>query len=363
MFTRRLFLKSAALATVSARLLPRAYANYAPQKILVLGGTLYLGPAIVERAVEAGHQVTLFNRGRTNPRLFPQLEKIRGDRERVSEGGLAALSGQRCWDAVIDVWPSEPSVVMPTAQLLAGRTDFYSFVSSIGVYTKSTEPGVDEAQALRMTESGYRGDKARSETQLTALIGGGRLGIVRPCAIAGPRDESLSFHYWLSHLRKKQRIVAPGDGSDPVEIVDVRDVADWVVSNVEVHRPSAYNLCGNPISFKTFLAECSTAIHGEAQPVWVERALLEKQGVEISRGNMPYWNADDPGFEEVSSSKARRAGWSTRPLGDTAADAWLSYAARINPALYYPHHVWSYVWGISVEVLARILIFWDSQLS
>jgi 2'-hydroxyisoflavone reductase len=361
LFTRRRFLKSAALTAATARILPRAYGSVAPQKILVLGGTLFLGPAIVERAVEAGHQVTLFNRGRTNPQLFPQLEKLRGDRESTAADGLSALAGGRRWDAVIDVWPSEPAVALPAARLLAGRTDFYSFVSSIGAYKTLTRPGADETWPLRSTESGYGGDKARCEAQLITLIGADRLGIVRPCAIAGPRDPSLSLHYWLSRLAKKERIVAPGDGSDPVELVDVRDVAGWIVSNVESRRPGAYNVCGEPQSFRTFLAQCSAAMEGKAQPVWIDGNFLERQGVK-SAGNMPFWNPDIPAFEEVSSLKAHRAGWTVRPLQQTARDAWSSYSGRIDPNLSYPQHQWSYDWGISDELQTKILAAWDTRV-
>ena len=361
MVTRRGFIKSAALAAAAARLLPRSYASAAPKRILILGGTLFLGPAIVERAVMAGHQVTLFNRGKTNPQLFPQLEKLRGDRESRSSDSLSALHGQRRWDAVIDVWPSQPSVVMPTARLLAGRTAFYSFVSSIGAYKTLTEAGADEAWPLRPEESGYGGDKSRCEEQLTALLGTGRVGIVRPCAIAGPRDPSLSLHYWLSHLAREQRIVAPGDGSEPIELVDVRDVADWVVSNVETHRPGAWNVCGNPMGFKTFLVQCSTAIHGRAKLVWVDRRFLERHGVKDTGGNMPFWNPDLPAFEQVSSAKARSAGWSTRPLQETARDAWRSYADRIDPELSYPQHQWTFDWGISDALQAQIVKEWGSQ--
>lgn len=360
MLTRRTFLKSASLAALGSQVHSKSFARGVPKNILVLGGTSFLGPAIVERALEAGHRVTIFNRGKTNPWLFPQLEKLHGDRELASGGGLSALSGRRHWDAVIDVWPSEPKVVIPAAQLLADRTDFYSFVSSVGAYSTVSSPNTDETQLLRLDEPGYGGDKARCEKQLADLFGRERLGIVRPCAISGPRDPSLSFHYWLSHLSRRQRIVAPGNGNDPIELVDVRDVANWIVANVEAHRSGPYNVCGQSIPFKTFLTECREAIQGHAQMVWVGRTFLEAKGIR-SNGNMPFWNPSDSAFEEVASNKARHAGWSTRPLGDTARDAWRSYADRVDPALQYPQHQWSYEWGISDERQAQILKDWDSR--
>lgn len=326
-----------------------------PQKILVLGGTNFLGPAIVERALEAGHQVTLFNRGQTNTGLFPKLEKIRGNRQNNSQGGISALFGNRRWDAVIDVWPSEPSIVMPTARLLADRTEFYSFVSSIGAYADTSNPGTEESAPVRMKEPGYGGDKARSEAGLSSLLET-KLGIVRPCAIAGPRDDSLSFHYWLTRLKHHGPIVAPGNGNSPVELVDVRDVADWILQNVEVRRPGAYNVCGLPISFKTFLEESRSAIQGHANIIWIDKRFLLKEGVCPS--NLPMWALNDPGFEQVSSSKARRAGWKTRPLKQTAIDAWESCCRRIDPNIKYPQHQWRYDWGLSTERQSQILRDW-----
>jgi 2'-hydroxyisoflavone reductase len=192
-------------------------------------------------------------------------------------------------------------------------------------------------------------------------MGADRLGIVRPCAISGPRDPSLSFHYWLSRLQRDHLIVAPGDGTEPVELVDVRDVANWVVANVEAHRAGPYDTCAQPVSFATFLAECKKATGGKAQVVWVDRTFLEKQGVGAIHGNMPFWNPDNPEFEQVSSAKARRSGWATRSLAVTARDAWRSYADRVSPLLPYPQHQWTYDWGISEEHEAQILTAWNKE--
>jgi 2'-hydroxyisoflavone reductase len=360
LLTRRTFIRAAAGAIAASQMRSKLFAKPRPQKLLVLGGTNFLGPAIVERALEAGHQVTLFNRGKTNPGLFPNIEKIRGDRETNNEGGISALSGTRRWDAVIDVWPSEPRTVMPTARLLADRTDFYSFVSSIGAYADTSHPGTEESAPLAVNAPGYSGEKARSETELGLLLGT-KLGIVRPCPIAGPRDNSLSFHYWLTRLRQDRPIIAPGDGTSPVEIVDVRDVADWVLQNVEARRPGVYNVCGQEITFRTFLDECKSAIHGQAHLVSVDQQFLLKEGVSASAGNLPFWSPDNPGFQQVSSQKARRAGWVTRPLGQTAVDAWNFYRTWVDPNIKYPQHQWRYDWGISAERQAQILRKWEEN--
>lgn len=362
MLKRRNFLRAATIAVAASHVPKTLHAKPRSQRILVLGGTNFLGPAIVQRALNAGHQVTLFNRGKTNPGLFPNVEKIRGDRETNNEGGISALSGSRRWDAVIDVWPSNPATVMATAHLLADRTDFYSFVSSIAVYADTSRPGTDESAPLRMNAPGYPGEKARSETELGALLGS-KLGIVRPCPIAGPRDNSLSLHYWLSGLKRNKPLIAPGDGTSPVELVDVRDVADWVLQNVEARRPGVYNVCGQEITFRTFLDGSKSAIQGQAHLVWVDRQFLLKEGVSIAAGNLPFWSPDNPGFQQVSSRKARRAGWVTRPLERTAADAWNFYCTWVDPNIKYPQHQWSYDWGISTERQSQILRDWEAAAS
>jgi 2'-hydroxyisoflavone reductase len=357
LLTRRTFIRAATATIAATQLRSRLCAKPRPQKILVLGGTNFLGPAIVERVLAAGHQVTLFNRGKTNPGLFPNLEKIRGDRQTNNQGGISALSGSRRWDAVIDVWPSEPAVVMPSARLLADRTDFYSFVSSIGAYADVSHPGTEESAPLRVKERGYGGDKARSETQLGSLLGE-KLGIVRPCPIAGPRDNSLSFHYWLAGLKHNGPLIAPGDGTSPVELVDVRDVADWILQNVEARRPGVYNVCGQEITFRNFLEECRFAMQGQARIVWVDQRFLMKEGVRA--GNLPLWSMNDPGFVQISSLKARRAGWVTRPLKQTAVDAWRSYCSWVDPNIEYPQRQWGYDWGISTERQSEILRDWKA---
>jgi 2'-hydroxyisoflavone reductase len=228
--TRRQFIKYSAVAGWGLgpgiqvnRLLAEKVAK--TQRILILGGTGFLGPPVVERAFKHGHVVTLFNRGRSSPELFPNVEKIRGDREK---GDLSGLTGSRQWDAVIDVWATEPAMVTASAKLLADRTKFYFFVSSIAAYANYSKINMDEAAPTRLDRPGYGGNKARSEKNLEEIFAG-RVGIARPCAIIGPRNDGLAYHFWLSRLATDEQIVAPGTGDGAfVEYVDVRDVANWM---------------------------------------------------------------------------------------------------------------------------------------
>ena len=357
MLTRRQLFKLGAF-TLAATHLPRIFADkIAPKKILILGGTGFLGPPVVERALQRGHTITLFNRGKSNSDLFPNVEKIRGDRER---GELDGLKNDRRWDAVIDVWANDPAVVVPVAELLAKRTDYYHFVSSISAYADYSKIGMDETGPTRIDRPGYGGNKARSEKALTDLLGN-RVGICRPCAIMGPRDDSLSYHYWLSHLAKNQEFVAPGTGDDAyAQYIDVRDVANWIIDCAEQARPGIYNTVSEPLLFKDFLSQSGGAIGGKGKPVWVAGDYLLEQHVKTF-DNMPYWNPDRGGFERISPAKALAAGFAIRPLKETAKDAWASYQKTVPPDLIYPQKQYGFEWGISPEREREILAAWKNK--
>jgi 2'-hydroxyisoflavone reductase len=291
------------------------------------------------------------------PDLFPNVEKIRGDRER---GDLEGLTNDRRWDVVIDVWANDPAVVVPIANLLAKRTGYYHFVSSISAYADYSKIGMDETAPTRTDRPGYGGNKARSEKALADLLGN-RVGICRPCAIMGPRDDSLSYHYWLYHLAKDREFVAPGTGDDAyAQYVDVRDVANWIVDCAEQSRAGIYNTVCEPLLFRDFLTESTTAIAGKGKPVWVNGDYLREQHVKTF-DNMPYWNPDRPGFERISPAKAKAAGFTTRPLTDTAKDAWTSYQKTLPPDLVYPQKQYGFEWGISSEREHDILVAWKKR--
>lgn len=363
--TRRQFIKFSAaaggglgLGIQSRRLFAEKATN--TQRILVLGGTGFLGPPVVERALEHGHVVTLFNRGKSSPELFPSIKKIRGDREK---GDLSGLDGSRQWDAVIDVWATDPAIVMATAKLLADRTKFYFFVSSIAAYANYSKLNMDEAAPTRLDRPGYGGDKARSEKPLQEIFAD-RVGIARPCAIIGPRNDGLAYHFWLSRLAKDQEIVAPGTGDDAfVEYVDVRDVANWIVDSVEKRRPGIYNVCSLPTPFRVFLNESSRGIGGKAKLIRVNGDFLRNEQKVGTFNNMPFWNPDRPGFDAISSAKARAAGFSDRPLSESATDSWAWYQKTVSPNIVYPQKQDGLEWGISADREREILAAWKKRQS
>jgi 2'-hydroxyisoflavone reductase len=308
-------------------------------RLLVLGGTNFLGPAIVERAIGRGHEVTLFNRGITRPHLFPEQERLHGERK-INGGDLAALEGTRNWDAVIDVWPEQSELVRQTAGLLAERTNYYFFCSSIAVYRDFSRPGVDESAPTWIDEPGwYGGEKAIAES-IVAEYFPGRSGSVRCHAILGPRDDGAAYHYWLRRLAVEDEVLAPGTGSDPVQFVDVRDVAAWVVDCCEQARAGVYNLCGpSPApTLREFLEGSRRAIDSEAQLTWVDADFLRSEHGVRSFTDLPLWAPldEDPGFYQIDGSKAVAAGAEFRPLPETARGAWRWFRSHFLKNTTFP---------------------------
>lgn len=337
---RRRFLQTSMAASVAA-MLPRPMvarwlrtAN--PKKILVLGGTSFLGPALVEAAVVAGHTVTLFNRGITNPSLFPNLEKLRGLRSAsVSEENLSALRG-RHWDAVVDVWPNDPALAESAAKLLGAQTDHYLYVSSIATYDAAgfARPSLTEEARLNPWDPATRGygpGKSESERRLHPLVGE-KLTIVRPGAIKGDRDDTPDLYAWLRRAQSGGRHIGPASGEEHVQNVDVKDVGRFLVLALESQLRGVFNLTGVAMTFREFVDQCKMVTRSTAEFVWIPRDFLHQQGLDPAPwnsptipaylGKFPYWHPEPErvGFFQVSSQKARNAGWTLRPFHEMALD-------------------------------------------
>ena len=331
---RRVFLRSGAMSLAAGLAAGSAWSDPTGKTVLVLGGTGFLGPATVQCLLDRGHRVTLFNRGQSHPELFPRLEKLRGNRDPKLQD-LSALGGTRRWDAVIDVWPQEPGIVEATATLLAPRTDHYLYVSSVAAYDGYPHPNMDESSPTRPWGSAgeaYGINKAESERRLQTLAGG-KLTLVRPGPIKGERDGGPDLVTWLMRARSGGQHIGPGDGSDPVEVVDVKDVGSFLADCVDKRRFGAWNLTGQTMSFQAFLDRCKAITQSRAEFVWVPHSFLTSHGLKTDfelkmyAANFPFWRPEPQlsNIFRISSAKAFGAGWKTRPLAETARDCMASF--------------------------------------
>ncbi len=305
-------------------------------RILVLGGTRFLGRAFVEAALAGGHELTLLTRGVSNPDLFPNVEHIRSDRD----GGLEPLSG-RSFDAVLDTCGYLPRVVRASSRLLEPNVGRYAFVSSISVYADETTPGQDESAAVitlpdpsveEVTGQTYGGLKALCEAEVVDAFGDRAL-IIRPGLIVGPNDASDRFTYWVVRVARGGVVLAP-DGPDyRTQFIDVRDLAEWILRSLERHARGVFNATGpaEPLPLGRLLEACRQAGGSDARFVWADEAFLLEHGVQPWT-EMPLWI---PGREGVGGnafdiSRALAAGLAFRPVEETVADtlAW----ARTRPA-------------------------------
>jgi len=332
---RREFVRNALLTAAATGLSSiswPALASSNPKRILVLGGTFFLGPAVVEAVLADGHEVTLLNRGITNPDLFPRLEKLRGFRSSdANDQDLSALT-RRHFDMVIDVWPNDPAIVASAAELLKDRAQHYLYVSSVGAYDSKefAKSGVTEDAPMEPWNGQgrkYNRNKAESERRLHTILGE-RLTIVRPGPIKGRRDDTPDLLTWLLRAQDGAEHIAPGDGSDPVELVDVKDVARFLAMAVSRSLYGTFNLTGRSMTFREFLEACKSTTRSEAKFSWIPQDFLHQHGLETDAalhtfaGNFPFWRPDpaSKGLYEISSEKAFRAGWRTRSFEETAQD-------------------------------------------
>jgi 2'-hydroxyisoflavone reductase len=294
-------------------------------QLLVLGGTRFLGRALVEDALARGHEVTLFNRGRTNPELFPEAERVRGDRTEV----LSALDGRE-WDAVLDVATFLPRVVVRSVEALRGRVGRYVYVSSVSVYADQSTPPVEGASVLQLEDpdderiESYGALKAACERIVNDAFGEAAT-IVRPGLIVGPHDPTDRFTYWPARVAEGGDVLAPGSPDDPVQFVDVRDLASWILDLTGRGVGGVFNATGEWMSFERLLDECRAVSGSDARFTWVPSDRLLEAGVEEWMG-VPLWIAS-PGWgaaNRVVVTRAIEHGLRFRPLAETIRDtlAW-----------------------------------------
>ncbi len=335
--TRREFLTQTAAAAAAAGLAPAAVASApaagpvrpAPKKlkILFMGGTGFLGPHTVRALQARGHEVTLFNRGRTNPHLFPELEKIKGDRGK----DLSALEGDRTWDFVVDTSGYYPRVVNMLADVVKDRVGAYVFISTMSVYPDWMGANTEESELATLkdptteeiTGLTYGGLKVLCE-QAAEQHWPGRTLNIRPGLIVGPGDNSDRLTWWPLRIHRGGEVIAPGHWDMPVRFIDARDLAEWTVHCMEQQIFGPFNAIGpeGGLNMAELLFGCKVVLGAECNFTWVTNEFLAEQGVRPWAGpdSIPIWVPMEPPFEVSSWEKARKAGLSHRPTGDTLRD-------------------------------------------
>jgi len=296
-------------------------------KLLVLGGTGFIGPHLVRLAVARGHHVTIFSRGRRNPDLPAEVERLVGDRN----GQLGALEGRR-WDAVVDDSATNPGYVRQSATLLKDAVGRYLFTSSTGAYYPYLTRGLDESTAPHLEVADpndgsetYGVSKALCEKTVTETFAD-RGVVVRPTYIVGPGDTTDRFPYWPVRFAKGGEILAPGRRDDPVQLIDVRDLAAFMLRLVETRQSGIFNVAGprSPMTSRTFYKAARRTLNRDAALTFIEDyAFLKSHGIEYS---IPWamLEGNNDGMMSIRNDRAIAAGLTFRPLEETLRDtlAW-----------------------------------------
>jgi 2'-hydroxyisoflavone reductase len=292
-------------------------------KILVIGGTSFVGRYLVEAAQTNGHEVVLFNRGKTNPRIFKKTRHIQGDRRTD-----AHVLGNEDWDAIIDTCGYTPSDLKPVVDAIKDKTKIYMFISTISVYdnykngrpTEKSSTYTQQIVSEEMTGESYGPLKVMCEDIVNKAFGNKAL-IIRPCIVVGPNDPTDRFTYYATRLAKKGPVALPG-GQEPqrkVQWIDVRDMAKWILHMLESGKTGTYNAASNPVSLHEFMAEIASQ---PIQKEWISDEELERRDLGARR--FPFWvpiSKDYPeGFIIVDNNEAVNNGLTFRPLRETSKD-------------------------------------------
>lgn len=335
-------------------------------RILVIGGSVFLGRAIVDAAIRHGHRVTTFNRGRTGTDL-PGVEVIRGDRESADD---LAILGNRYWDTVIDVCGFVPHVVADSARILSGHAETYVFISSVSAYADWPAMPVDETSArfpcapdAGLADAAYGPLKAGCERVIESTFDG-RVVIVNPGLIVGPHENVGRLPWWLERISRGGRVLAPGKPDRALQLIDARDIAEFVLTLSNARESGRFITSGVPenATFASLLNDCCEATGSDAELVWADDGFLLDQGVEPWT-ELPLWTPLTPEFTgiwDASSAKAIAAGLQCRPVQQTVHDTWRWLLSRGTSAdlpryRHTPDH------GMDPGRERELLAAWDSR--
>lgn len=331
-------------------------------RILIIGGTAFVGRHITQAALDAGHDVTLFNRGQTGPALFPRAEHLTGDRN----ADLSALT-DGSWDATVDVCAYLPRQVRSLAEALDGRGGQHLFVSTVSVYQAPVQPGYTEDAPLaslsdpatdQVTDLTYGGLKVLSEQAVTELYGKERTTIVRPTYVIGPHDRTYRFTWWVDRIARGGEVLAAGDPADPMQVIDARDMAAWSLRLLENSVSGTFHAAAPapPFGFGQLLETVAAEVAPPGTTLtWVDSAFLCAEGEDGA--SLPLWSegdSEDATILTASPAAAFGTGLSPRPLRETVADIAAAERAQSGgrPGI-----------GLTAEREAQLLARWASAAS
>jgi 2'-hydroxyisoflavone reductase len=293
-------------------------------KVLILGGTTFLGPHLTNELLSHGHKVTHFSRGNEHFLSFPEVEKLQGDRD----GNLKALEGRK-WDAIIDTSGYLPRVVEASSKILAGAASHYTFISTISVYDDFKRLHIDENSPLaklddnsdeKITEKTYGPFKVGCEKVIKAYFPDNSL-IIRPGLIVGPYDPTDRFTFWVRRIAEGGKVLIPNTPKQKLQFIDVRDLAKWIVKMVEERAVGTYNATGpkEELNFEKFINECSKFSKKKLDLIWVDEKFLIDHHFD-NWNKLPLWlssKSDMAGLFCIDSHKAQDKGLSYRPISET----------------------------------------------
>ena len=376
-FTRRDMIKAMGVAGAAAAIGPSELLGSIPQagrslRILFIGGTGFIGPHMVRRAMARGHTVSLFNRGRTNPHLFPNVEKFVGDRD----GGLDVLRG-KSWDAVIDTSGYVPRVVRDSAELLRDNVHRYLFISTGDAYADFIKIGLDEDYTLDTIDDPTNENPGENYGPLKVLCEQAvqetypdRCTILRPGWIIGAGDYNSISPYWPVRVNDGGEVLAPGDPTDPIQIIDPHDLARFVIKILEEDINGIYNTVGpaSPLTTAEFLYGIRAVTSTPVQFTWVPSDFLAEMNVGAMT-DLPIWfpPLDDyptpapfepgaKGFHQISGQRAIAAGLTFRPLAETARSIIDEFLSRGETWESKPRR-----FGLSRQREAEVLAAWKER--
>ena len=368
-FLRHSLITGAALGVASTALPDSALAAFTrlrskrKLKILILGGTAFLGPAIVNYALARGHEITLFNRGRTNPHLFPDLEKIVGDRKESHD----ALKGRK-WDVVIDTSGYFPRVVRQAAAALEGNIGQYIFISTISVYADFSQRGLHEKSPVgtiedetteEITNETYGPLKALCE-QAAEKAMPGRACNIRPGLIVGPMDRSDRFTYWPVRIAKGGEVLVPGTPDVVTQVIDVRDLAEYIVGCAEKQINGVFNATSpaEELTMGEIFNACKDVSGSDATFTWADGTWLEEQEIH-AWSDMPVWvplEGAEAGHPYIDVRRSLNTGMVFRPIKETVRDTLDWWATVSQERKDSPMRS-----GLTAEREAEILTLWHEK--